>query len=958
MNHRAAVVVPFILLLPLFVGSAAAQSGFAGVVKDPSGAVLPGVTVEARSPALIEGVRTAITDSAGQYRIVDLRPGVYTVTFTMPGFSVVTRTGIELVANFTAPINADMRVGGLEETITVSGASPVVDLQSSTQQQVMTQELLESVPTGRSIWAVGSTLNGVTLSAPDVGGTAGMQQTYMATHGSDRRDNAIQVDGMSVNGIEGDGAIQNYFNQGMFEEMSYQTSALPAEIPSAGVRLNMIPKDGSNAFRGSLFYSYTPSSFQSSNLTPDLVALGLKAPNRVERILDFNTALGGPVIKSKLWFFTSQRVWGVDQTVTDSFYNADTTQRTFQPDLSRPTVDDNLIKSGMIRLTYQMSPKHKFAAYGDGIIKFRGHECATNTFPTAEACGIRSPKRYYTAQVKYTGTLTNNLLIEGGWSENDETYSTNEIQDDTPVTNIGRVDRQTTDRWASVIGPYYFREPDRHTFSGSASYVTGSHALKLGFQLGKGSNHHQRTMSGGIDLYQEYNNKVPVSVVVHNTPQDTREVIGYDLGIYIQDSLRFNRLTINPGFRLELFNTYVPEQSSPAGQFVPARSFAKIEDLPNWRDFAPRFGAVYDVFGNSRTAIKVHAGKFMRAFSTVGFAQVYNPNVLQTDRRTWSDLNGDDTAQSNEIGPVVTPFNISGVSNRRPDPDIRRPYQWEYTVGVQHELFAGVLLSANWLRRDYKRLFWSDNVLVSHDDYTVVNIPNPVAPGEMVPIYNLDVAKRGQVDIIDKNSSQNRRWYNGFDVGFTARARGASLYGGVTTGKQTTTFCEVDDPNSLRYCDQRDLDMPYLTQFKLAGTYPLPWGVSLSGSWQGLPGVPVGTARQDAEYVAAQNRIPDPSLNVEYIVTRTQIPNLTVASVTVPLIEPGVQFLDRRNQIDIRLSKSVTISRVKLQGQFDVFNLLNASTILSTTETYGTALGRPTAILQGRLYGVGVQVTF
>ena len=323
----------------------------------PRAASFPGSPSRPRSPALIEGVRTAITDSAGQYRIVDLRPGVYTVTFTMTGFSVVTRTGIELVANFTAPINADMRVGGLEETITVSGASPVVDLQSSTQQQVMTQELLESVPTGRSIWAVGSTLNGVTLSAPDVGGTAGMQQTYMATHGSDRRDNAIQVDGMSVNGIEGDGAIQNYFNQGMFEEMSYQTSALSAEVPSAGVRLNMIPKDGSNAFRGSLFYTQTPSSFQSNNFTPELAALGLKAPNRVEKIIDFNPALGGPVLKSKLWFFTSQRFWGVDQTVTDSFYNADTTQRTFQPDLSRPTVDDNLIKSGMLRLTYQMSPQ-------------------------------------------------------------------------------------------------------------------------------------------------------------------------------------------------------------------------------------------------------------------------------------------------------------------------------------------------------------------------------------------------------------------------------------------------------------------------------------------------------------------------------------------------------------------------------------------------------------------------
>ena len=959
MNNRAAVVVSFVLLLPLFVDSAAAQSGFAGVVKDASGGVLPGVTVEARSPALIEGVRTAITDSSGQYRIVDLRPGVYTVTFTMTGFSVVTRTGIELVANFTAPINADMRVGGLEETITVSGASPVVDLQSSTQQQVMTQQLLESVPTGRSIWAVGSTLNGVTLSAPDVGGTAGMQQTYMATHGSDRRDNAIQVDGMSVNGIEGDGAIQNYFNQGMFEEMSYQTSALPAEIPSAGVRLNMIPKDGSNAFRGSVFYTQTPSSFQSNNLTPELVALGLKAPNRVESILDFNTALGGPVLKSKLWFFTSQRVWGVDQTVTDSFYNADTTQRTFQPDLSRPTVDDNLIKSGMIRMTYQMSPKHKFAAYGDGIIKFRGHECATNTFPTAEACGIRSPKRYYTAQVKYTGTITNNLLFEGGWSENDETYSTNEIQDDTPVSNIGRVDRQTTDRWTSVIGPYYFREPDRHTFSGSASYVTGSHALKLGFQLGKGSNHHQRTMSGGIDLYQEYNNKVPASVVVHNTPQDTREVIGYDLGIYIQDSLRFNRLTINPGFRLELFNTYVPEQSSPAGQFVPARSFAKIEDLPNWRDFAPRFGAVYDIFGNSRTAIKVHAGKFMRAFSTVGFAQVYNPNVLQTDRRTWSDLNGDDIAQTNEIGPVVTPFNISGVSNRRPDPDIRRPYQWEYTVGVQHELSAGVLLSANWLRRDYKRLFWSDNTLVSHDDYTIVDIPNPHVPGETVPIYNLNVAKRGQVDIIDKNSSQNRRWYNGFDVGFTARARGASMYGGVTAGKQTTVFCEVDDPNSLRFCDQRDLNMPVPDAVQARRHLSAALGHQPERQLAGpagragrhrAPGRGVRGGAEPRPGSVAQRRVHrDPDADSEsHGGERHGAAHRT----------PGTQFLDRRNQIDIRLAKSVTISRVKLQGQFDIFNLLNASTILSQTETFGTALGRPTAILQGRLFGIGLQATF
>ena len=210
---------------------------------------------------------------------------MYTVTFTLTGFTTVRREGIELPANFTATIDVEMRVGALEESVTVSGESPIVDVQSATQQQVLSKELLEAVPTGRNIWGVGATLNGVSLSAPDVGGTAGMQQTYMAVHGSDRRDNAIQVDGMSVNGIEGDGAIQNYFNQGMFEEMSYQTSALGAEVQSSGVRLNMIPKDGSNTLQGSAFWSHTPGSWQSNNFTSDLAAQGLRAPNTVSRDL-------------------------------------------------------------------------------------------------------------------------------------------------------------------------------------------------------------------------------------------------------------------------------------------------------------------------------------------------------------------------------------------------------------------------------------------------------------------------------------------------------------------------------------------------------------------------------------------------------------------------------------------------------------------------------------------------
>ncbi|MGE0450816.1 MAG: carboxypeptidase regulatory-like domain-containing protein [Vicinamibacterales bacterium] len=974
--HVAALVLSAVfLLLP---GIARAQSGIAGTVKDDQGGVMPGVTVEAASPVLIEKVRSAISDGSGRYTIIDLRPGTYTVTFSLPGFATVVREGINLPTSFTATVDAEMRVGGLEETINVSGQTPLVDLQSATQQVVLSKELMEAVPTGRNLWGVGATMNGVTLSSPDVGGTAGMQQSYMAVHGSDRRDNSIQIDGMIVNGIEGDGAIQNYFNQGMFEEMSYQTSALGSEVQGSGVRLNMIPRDGSNQFKGSLFWSHTPGAWQSDNFTDELKATGLRAPNRVERIFDFNPGLGGPILKDKIWFYGTFRRWGVDQTITETFYNQDTSFKTFVPDLSRPVVDDNVIKSGALRSTFVIAQKHKFAAYLDRIQKFRGHECPA--LSAEERCGIRSPKRYFTAQAKYTGTITSRLLLEVGWSENDETYSTNEAQPTVRPENISKSDRATGETWGAPNGPYYFRVPDRHTIMTQASYVTGSHNVRVGMTYGFGGNRHQRVINGNWDLLQEYNTiggvaRQPQSVIVFSTPQEAAEKIKYDTGIYLQDTYTRNRLTITPGIRFELFNTYIPAQASNAGRFVPGRSFDKIENVPNWRDVAPRFGAVYDVFGNGKTAIKGHVGKYMVAFSTVGFAAVYNPMVIQTDRRTWSDLNGDDIAQNNEIGPVVVPFNVSGASNRTPADGIRRPYQWETGVSVQHELFTGLSLTAGWVRRDYKRLFWTDNVAVDPSDYTQFSVANPVfgnaqfnGADATIPIYTLSAAARARTpQFVDKNSSQNRRLYDGVDVGFTARIKGGNLYGGTSIGRQLTVNCEVEDPNSLRYCDQRDLNIPYLSQFKLAGSYPLPFKLQLSGSLQAYSGAASGSAFQDANYDSSINRITDTSQNLNYVVTNAIFsaanPGQTLRSfqgsnITVPLLQPGQNYLKRWNQVDVRLARKFQVGRYSLQGQFDMFNVLNSSSIINQNQSFGSAQWRPTQILQGRLIALGMQLNF
>src|SRR4029077_13546529 len=255
------------LILP---ATAHAQSAFAGVVKDATGAVLPGVTVEASSPALIEKVRSVTTDSNGAYKIENLRPGVYALTFELPGFTTIKKDGIELSSNFIATINTDLKVGGLEESVTVSGSSPIVDVQSTTKSQVLSRDVLDAVPTGRTIQGMGQLITGVSLNAPDVGGSRAMQQTYMSAHGSGASQTSVMVDGLLVNGIDVDGAVQNYFNSSMSQEMVYTTSGAAADVSGGGVRLNMIPRDGGNKLRGSLFSGYQNRSFQTDNLTQSL----------------------------------------------------------------------------------------------------------------------------------------------------------------------------------------------------------------------------------------------------------------------------------------------------------------------------------------------------------------------------------------------------------------------------------------------------------------------------------------------------------------------------------------------------------------------------------------------------------------------------------------------------------------------------------------------------------------
>src|SRR5438876_10214774 len=582
-SRKMAAAVFVALVLVALPNTARAQSAIAGVVRDPSGAVLPGVSVEASSPVLIERTRVVVTNNQGQYTIVDLRPGVYSLSFTLPGFSVFKRDGIELPGNFTATINAELKVGGLEESVTVSGQSPVVDVQSTARTTVLSRDTLDSIPTGRTIQSVGQLVVGVSLNVPDVGGWRAMQQTYMSVHGLSDSQVTTQVDGMMVNGLDGDGAVQNYFNNMMSQEMSYQTAGAGSDVSGGGVRLNMIPKEGGNRFSGAFFGAWSDGRWQSDNLTQSLRDRGLSVPDKISKIYDFNASFGGPLRADTLWFFTSVRRWGVDAPIADTYYTpAGSNYSTTYPLCTARTIqceqgiDDQHIKSAMLRLTWQVSPRNKFGVYYDRVAKDRGHGMNAGDDP-ATASQIWTSPDYSTGSVKWTSTASNRLLIEGGFSFNIERYNiTNQPgitqQRGTAAWYAGASHRDLNllTHWASLDqdqGQY----PDRYNVQGSAAYVTGSHNLKAGAQWTGGP--YRRTRVGNADLVQRYRSGVPDSVLAYNTPIEWTDRLDADLGIYAQDAWTLKRLTVNVGARWEYFNSEVSASSAPAGRFVPARSF-------------------------------------------------------------------------------------------------------------------------------------------------------------------------------------------------------------------------------------------------------------------------------------------------------------------------------------------------------------------------------------------------
>ncbi len=940
------------------------EASIAGTVQDDTGAVLPGVAVNVSGPSLL-AARDAFSDASGNYLITNLPSGEYTVTFTLQGFGTVVREGVVLQGAFVAEVDANLAVGAVAETLTVRGAAPLVDVKSTRNQQVLTADRVNVLPGAANIYQAAQYVPGVAIGGP-YGGRPEL-------HGSDALDGLPAIDGVQTGAQlqgrgEWGGGIGGVTNEAQVTEVVFDVASQSAEYATSGMRTNVVPKSGGNTFAYNLFATGTRSRFQSNNLSQELQDQGFAfAPTDYTWTL--NPAVGGPLVRDKLWFFGSVLTGQSRNFILDQFF-----------DLDEPSTPDGVTADDLrafnkrtpnqqsLRLTWQATQRHKFA-----LNIMHENTPYTRAMPSGVFGDIDPASAYQgdspdlLVSTRWTAPVTNALLLEADFA-----YQKAYIR--TRPMDHGEARMQVSDVATGAVTQSSFQNHNNidyhHRVNASLSYVTGSHNFKAGLKYDRNNTSLAYTPPGEIFSGYAFNG-FPIGILVGVNGSSRSNInMNCDCGLYVQDSWTLDRLTINGGFRFDWFNNSVPGGTRPEGFWAPALTLADpiIEDVPNWKNFNGRFGVAYDLFGDGSTAVKASAGRFVEYHGT-GLTQGFNPvNAYALDWRSWFDINGDGTAldpdgtpQFAEVGPSNNPNFGTGTIQTQLDPDAPRNTNWEYSAGIERQLGPGWSVSGMWHRRAFGNFRWTDNLNTSADDWSLAGMwtgptdPRlpPQAQGISVPIYTTSPT----LNILTGNdlltaATEDWRTWNGFEVIVDGELwRGGFMTASVTAGKATNNFCQSgvsENPNNLWHCSY---STPYRPMAKLSGGLPLPFDTMISGIFQVFPGEEI-----QANYTIDQTDFPG-------LVNLGNTTDVT-PTLEIGLIEPGTEFEPYRTQTNFRFSKVVTVGDVRTRIYMDAQNIFNKARVTSRNRFFGGGgvnnpdFLRVINIEPGRVLSFGLQTYF
>ena len=785
MNRWLSVlVVGFLVLLPSLAHS---QTTLAGVVRDTSGSVLPGVTVEAASAALIEKTRTAVSDGSGQYRITDLVPGTYTVTYSLPGFTRVVREGVAITGSGVITINADLRVGALQETITVTGETPVVDVQSTRREMVITAETLATAPVTRSYGSLLAAIPGITTDNTSRGALTEPFMTFFTANGGRANEGRMLINGMPVAASFNGGGVSTFiYDVANTDEMQVLVSGGLGEAEAGGPSVNLIPRSGGNTFNGSAFYSGTGNNLRSDNIDDYLRSVGLTRPPALLNQYHVSGSLGGPILRDRLWFFGSVRDFGSATFVEGLFanrYAGDATRWDYAQDTSVEGRSANRRDIFQFKLTGQVSARnrvsfsHEYQHRCSGsAISSGGSGCRV---PESDWIGLgsltASPETwpgyhdfpYHVTQATWTSPISNKVLLEAGFSRFQYLWAgfgqapPDALTGLIPVTESQAIDNhRAAFTYRGMYDPLGFGWADNdanpNNWRASMAYVTGAHNLKVGYQ-GSYQRSLQARDANSTLLRYTMNNRVLNGVgytLATRWEQNDRTATS---AVFVQDQWTKGRFTLQGALRYDRASSWAPAEgngTTEISRFNPAPiTFPRTVSVSGYNDITTRIGGAWDIFGTGKTALKANVGRYLQNATNDENYTANNPAariVRNVFSRGWVD-NGNFIVDCDLRNPALQDNRASGgdqcaaltgdnVNFGNANPNLTvvnpailegwgvRPADWQVGVSVQHELLPRLSIDASYNRRWFQNFFVDDNQLVSPSDYTPWTYIAPLHP--------------------------------------------------------------------------------------------------------------------------------------------------------------------------------------------------------------------------------------
>ncbi|HYT65606.1 MAG TPA: carboxypeptidase regulatory-like domain-containing protein [Vicinamibacterales bacterium] len=872
-----------------------------GKVADDQGGVLPGVTVTLKGPAMM-GASSAVTNERGLYRFPAVPSGTYTLTFELTGFSKLVRAEIVVPVRQTVTVDTQMKVAALQETVTVKGESPVVDVENAKIGERLDNQTLQSVPTSRSIFGSATILPGMVMVRQDPAGLNAATSTGMVAHGASNYN--LNYFGVTADTPQNYGSMY-YMDYNAAEEISVDTAAMGADIGGGGgANINIIPKSGSNQMKGLLFYSGTGKRFASDNVDDRLRAQGITAGTRLLKLNDFNADGGGPILRDRLWWFGSAR----DYT-------------TLEQVIGFPKDFKSNLRNYTARVNTQVGRGNQISGFWTYNKKFQPNRGAGLTQPNPiGTINQQSPKNLF--NLNWTSVLSQTRFLEASstyfhmhWPSRfaEEFYSLPDDQKTSTMQNL------TTGVFFNGPEPTGQRLRDAYRYQTNVAFTQyvddllgASHQLKSGFEqwIGWGSD--------GFGIYNDTRlqfrndpNGVPQpsQILAYNTPL-VQKTHMRNFAAFVQDRASFQRLTLNLGLRWSFYDGYLPEQSGGGGRWFPKTTYPKVDAGFDWNTLAPRTSAVWKVTEDGRNVAKASYSRYYEVMYTGEFADVINPNTINTGGlatyRWFGDANGNGIVDAGEYDP--SPLSTVQPRLNRIDPKLKDPKTDEVTLGYQRELARNVGLNVSWVQRWFNDQTVDTEIGIPVTGYTPKTFTDPgpdnvanTADDRPITLYDVQSQFRGQNVTFHTNFPGTQR-YRGLELSVSKRmANRWQLLGSYVWSRLDGDI--VVDPNNPNLTipshatGRGSNDQPHAV--KVIGSYIAPYHINIGLNYQGLSGLPF-----DRSFRAA----------------------LGQGSTTVRAEPRGTYRADFLNLMSLKVDKAIELHRhARVSAFFEVHNITNTN---------------------------------